>query len=81
MIKMKYFYNYYYKVMKLKYIKKKKKLLESKSKAKNNINENNIYNKICNYPLRTIFQTSKSFNKSIVYKLPHPNILNNSKNK
>jgi hypothetical protein len=67
--------------MKLKYIKKKKILLESKSKVQNNINENNIYNKIFNYPLRTIFQTSKSFNKSIVYKLAHPNILNNSKNK
>ena len=78
---MKYFYNYYYKVMKLKCIKKKKILLESKSKGKNNINENNIYNKIFNYPLRTIFQTSKSFNKSIVYKLPHSTILNNSKNK
>ena len=78
---MKYFYNYYYKVMKLKCIKKKKILLEYKSKAKNDTNKNNIYNKIFNYPLRTIIQTSKSFNKGIVYKFPDKIILNNSKNK
>ena len=81
MIKMKYFHNYYYKVMKLKCTKKKKIILGSENKVLNNINENNIYNKIFNYPLRTIFQTSKSNYKSINYKLQNLTIMNNSKNK
>ena len=42
MIKMKYFHNYYYKVMKLKCTKKKKIILGSENKVLNNINENNI---------------------------------------
>ena len=81
MIKMKYFHNYYYKVMKLKCTKKKKIILGTENKVLNNINENNIYNKIFNYPLRTIFQTSKSNYKSINYKLQNLTIMNNSKNK
>ena len=81
MIKMKYFHNYYYKVMKLKFTKKKKIILGSENKVRNNINGNNIYNKIFNYPLRTIIQTSKSNYKSINYKFQNLTIVNNSKNK
>ena len=83
-IKLKYFFIFYYKALKMKlseHDNKSKKSDKNRIYIKNEFNEKNIFNKTFNFPLRTIFHnTANSNNDNIHYKSKRLKIINNSKN-
>ena len=74
-IKMKYFYSYYYKVLQLKRLEKKKKILEFKRIVKNKKDENDIFKNTFHPDSGKFFYKNKSYD----YKSKHLDILNKTK--